>query len=151
MNIDQLDVAMRLASGGIGWTEQRGAYIAPLFVELSATLGKPDFVEITHETLEPTPLFLKFLDDAARSICGKMVEADRAAPEAEQILLGDDVDQRLSTLLLRFHSRRVTPDDPRIGTWRWLHQSATFATQDPTAAWYAVCVALFTHPDFYSY
>jgi len=151
MNVDQLDAAMQRASGGISWVEVRGAYVAPLFTELSATLGKPDYVEITQETLEPTPLFLKFLDDAARSVCGEMIRVDLAAPEEARILLSDDVDQRLTTLLLRFHSRRVFPDDPQFGTWRWLYQSTAFATDDPTAPWYAVCVALFTHPDFYSY
>jgi hypothetical protein len=151
MNVDQLDAAMQRASGGISWVEVRGAYVAPLFTELSATLGKPDYVEITQETLEPTPLFLKFLDDAARSVCGEMIRVDLAAPEEARILLSDDVDQRLTSLLLRFHSRRVGPDDPGFETWRWLHRSTAFVTDEATAPWYAVCVALFTHPDFYSY
>ncbi|MEZ4467376.1 MAG: hypothetical protein R3F43_23755 [bacterium] len=67
------------ASGGTGWTETRGATEVDLFEELAATLGRPDYVQVTTEDLDPSALFLKFLDDAARSVCARTVEPTSTA------------------------------------------------------------------------
>ena len=79
MNIDQLRTAFEQVSGGISWTERSGRNEVNLFETLSSTLGKPDFAQTTDEELEPTILFQKFLGDAARSVCFKMLDADRMA------------------------------------------------------------------------
>ncbi len=42
MQITQLDVAIRKASGGIGWTEGTGSKEKNLFMQLKATLGVPE-------------------------------------------------------------------------------------------------------------
>ncbi len=156
MNIDQLDAAFRRTSGGIGWTETRGNREVNLFEELSATLGKPDYIQITNESLEPSALFQKFLDDAARQVCARMIEADQARG-ATPILLpvadeaGEmDVDRHLQGLLLRFHNRDLSLDSPDLMHWRWLYDTSTFVGDEVTA-WQAICATLFTHPDFYSY
>jgi hypothetical protein len=161
MNLDQLDQAMRQVSGGIGWTERRGNADVNLFVDLAATLGKPDYIQTTSESLEPSALFLKFLDDAARSVCAKMIERDLAAGGPGVLLhdVGPDdtidaneaaVRANLAYLLDRFHGRRDA-DDVALASWRWLFVSASFVGGDPLTGWDAVCVGLFTHPDFYSY
>lgn len=158
MNLDQLAQAMPQVSGGIGWTELRNGRDVDLFVELSATLGKPDFVQVVSEDLEPSALFLKFLDDAARSICARMVRRDLdAAPGAEMAIFkhvgpdvaptSDAIDANLAYLVERFHGRR---DAVTIG-WRWLYDSVVHITDEPIDGWNAVCVGLFTHVDFYSY
>ncbi|MEZ4467375.1 MAG: hypothetical protein R3F43_23750 [bacterium] len=49
----------------------------------------------------------------------------------------------------RFHGH--TLDAGSLATWRWLRASVEFVTQDAVASWQSVCVALYTHPDFYSY
>ena len=156
MNIDQLDAAFRRTSGGIGWTEMRGNNEVDLFTELSATLGKPDYIQITHESLEPSALFQKFLDDAARQVCARRIEADQARG-AEPILLpladenGEvDIDGHLQHLLLRFHGRDLPLDSPDLMHWRWLYDTVGFVSDDVTA-WQALCATLYTHPDFYSY
>ena len=144
MNVDQLAVAMRQVSGGIGWTERRGNNEFDLFEELSITLGKPDYIQRTNEDLSPSALFQKFLDDAARSICERMIEREpRLAPAGDV-----DVDEHLRELVRRFHGRLEVPE---VAAWRWLYQSARFVGGEPTVAWHGVCVALFTHPDFYTY
>lgn len=163
MNLDQLAQAMRQVSGGIGWTEDRGGRDVDLFVELSATLGKPDYLQVVSEDLEPSALFLKFLDDAARSVCGRMMLQDLAArPDADRMIFrlvepGDssasdaEIDANLAYLVQRFHGRVLPPSAARVQAWRWLYDSVVHITAEPNDGWNAVCVGLFTHVDFYSY
>lgn len=163
MNLDQLDASIRQATGGVGWTEVRGNVEVNLFVELASTLGKPDFVQVTHEDLEPSALFQKFLDDAARSVCAATLAADAQRPAAERALLrfveADTVPAEaraavtanLQYLLRRFHGRNLRLDDPNLEAWRWQLEATVFSQVAPAAAWGAVCVALITHPHFYTY
>lgn len=170
MNVDQLSDAMRRVSGGIGWTNDRGD---DLFESLAATLGRPDYVQRTVEELEPTVLFQKFLDDAARDVCTRMLAADLAAlqaeaeadpdnPPADRILLRhvdaddtiadapDAVDRNLRHLLAWFHGREVR-DANDLAHLKTLVEQAAALTDDPTQSWLGVCGVLFTHPDFYTY
>lgn len=160
LNLDQLANAMTQVSGGIGWTERRGNDDVDLFVELAATLGKPDYIQVVSEDLEPSSLFLKFLDDAARSICGKMVRRDLDDDDSRVLFKyvtpgaaadGIDVNLNLAYLVRRFHGHAVAPDDSRVQAWRWLYDSVVHVTGEPIDGWNAVCVGLYTHVDFYSY
>ena len=155
MNLDQLENSFLRVSDGLNWTEGTGANERSLFQTLSATLGKPDYVQITTEVLEPTALFQKFLGDAARQVCAKMVERDEERPsEATTVLYSEDseaVDEHLQALILKFHSRELGPESRDLAQWRWLLDSVVFMTDTPAERWNAICVALFIHPDFYSY
>jgi hypothetical protein len=155
MNLDQLESAFMEVSGGLTWTEPRNGGEVSLFQELSATLGKPDFIQITTEVLEPTALFQKFLDDAARQVCQKMVLRDTERPsDALLVTRASDsaaVDAHLRHLILRFHSRVLAADSRDLAQWRWLFDSLTRMTDGPAQSWHGICVALFTHPDFYTY
>ena len=163
MNLDQLNVALRQASGGFGWTRQQGNVEVDLFESLAATLGKPDYLQITIEDLEPSALFQKFLDDAARSVCARMLEHDleTARPEARVLLRHvrptaeqDDpeaIDLNIRWLLSRIHTRRVPADSAALVGWRWQFEGLRFSGATSDQAWNAMCVALFTHPDFYTY
>ena len=153
MNLDQLDAAFRRTSAGIGWTETRGNNEVNLFVELSATLGKPDFVQITTEDLDPSALFNKFLGDASRSICAKMVSRDENTPGPGLLIpaRNGDSDAHLRALVLRFHNRDLGPESADLAQWRFLVDSLEFLDRPTAERWGAVCIALFTHPDFYSF
>jgi len=160
MDIDQLDRTIRRVMGGIGWTELRNGVEVNLFVDLAATLGKPDYVTTTYESLDATPTFQKFLNDAARSVCDRRVAADAAAPVDQRVVLPNRdlaevdsaaVDATLRRLLLRTHGRRLEYDAPGLRPWRWLFDSSLHVTQDPLRAWETVCVGLLSHPDFYTY
>lgn len=161
MDVDQLDAAMRRATGGLGWDDSGGN---PQFARFAATLGVPDYVGTTTEDLEVSALFLKFLDDAARSTCDRLIAREERAMPAERVFLvhaeidaslpGDaaEIDENLAYLLLRFHGRRVDPGAEELEPWRELFASARAASPDePSAAWRTTCVALFDHPDFYLY
>lgn len=147
MNLDQLNKAMIQVSDGIAW-EVRGVN---QFDQLSATLGRPDYIQITAEVLEPTALFQKFLDDAARSVCARMIDRDEDEGRSE-LLPGDRAQtENLQRLVLKFHSRDLPIESAELQPWVWLADSAAFVSHDQSMAWWTVCVGLFTHPDFYSY
>ncbi len=156
MNIDQVDAAIRRATGGIGWDIGGKSR----FAQLAATLGKPDFRQVVQEDLSPTPVFQKFLGDAARYVCTELVEKEVESDPETRLLIkyagledtkGPTVDQNLQYLLLRYHGVDLAADAPEMERWRWLFSSVIHLTQDPTQAWRAVCVALISHPEFFSY
>ena len=155
MNLDQLENAFLMVSGGLNWTEPRGNGEVSLFQELAATLGKPDFIQTTREVLEPTALFQKFLDDAARQVCQKMVTRDSERPGSATLALWsedpDRVREHLQGLVLHFHHRDLALDSADLAQWLWFYDSVVFMTESNLERWHAVCVALFTHPDFYTY
>ena len=45
----------------------------------------------------------------------------------------------------------MTSETPEMVHWRWLVTSIATGTQDPNRGWRAACVALMTHPEFYTY
>lgn len=167
LDIDQLDLAFQTALGGITWTRRVGNADVNQFKALSETLGVPDFIDTTVEDLAATPLFSKFLGDAARKACSDRLTADLAATPAAgtRVLLGPvpayatladpnqvgAIENQISTLILRFHGHVLRPGDAGFAEWRWLFESSTQLAGTPTTAWQAMCVALITHPDFYTY
>ncbi len=157
MNLDQLESAFLRVSDGLNWTERRNGQDVSLFATLSATLGKPDFIQVTSEVLEPTALFQKFLDDAARQVCLKMVQRDgEQTNENGRVLLrnrqsDDTVQDHLITLVRRFHNRVLDDQSNDLAQWRWFVDSLNHVAENDQQVWHAVCVALFTHPDFYTY
>ena len=162
MDIDQLAASVERATGGIRWTEQRDGKTVDLFEELAPTLGKPDYLQSTDEDLTPSLLFQKFLDDAAISVCGELMEREAASPASPVFLVSvqptdtfdsapDAVEENLRAALLRFHGRKLKAGDPQLEPWTWLFRSATEASGDPLTGWNTVCIGLLTHPDFYSY
>jgi hypothetical protein len=167
MDVDMLDRAFRDVLGGLTWTVVSGSTRTDQFPLLAETLGKPNYIDTTIEDLNTTPLFAKFLGDAARKACADRVSADLAllrSPSASQAVLFGSLrledtpatasaalDARLEALLLRFHGRVLRPDAPGFEEWRWLLASSYQLTDRMDTAWQAVCVALLTHPDFYTY
>jgi len=159
MDIGQLDRAIRQATGGVGWDVDGESQ----FEVLAATLGRPDFLETTIESLEATPIFHKFLNDAARAACTELVALDlERDAEQRQLIVGvspdatwseapEAVETNLARLLLRYHGTSVAPDSDELAPWTWLFESSTHVTGDPTIAWRTVCVGLITHSHFYSY
>jgi hypothetical protein len=161
MDIDQLDRAIRRVTRGVGWTEMRNGVEVNLFVDLAATLGKADFIQVTADNLETSAIFQKFLGDAARSVCERRLTGRSRHPRP-----GDARDpagrsrgrrRRAPRRAAHQPCARSSTASPRRRTarpwpsWRWLYQSELHVSRDPLRAWNAVCVALFTHPDFYTY
>ena len=136
-------------------------------------LGDPDFLDTTEQGLEPSPLYLKFMDDAARDVCNRALVADAAKEaQADRVLLrhvdiGDTAEsaaaavaENMRYLKLRFHGAYVAKgDDAAIAPLITLFSDATAAAAaaDPPAAepasegWRAVCVGLVLSPEFHVY
>lgn len=158
MDVDQLDASIRAVTGGIGWDVDGVSQ----FEALAASLGRPDYAQVTSEDLSAGLLFQKFLDDAAGHVCNELVV--REFDGTSEVLLGDAtptdtrataaaaIDQALSDALLRFHGRRHAPGDPALDPWIYLFDSTLTVTGGETmAAWRSVCTGLIVHPDFYQY
>lgn len=165
MDVDQLDESLFVATG-LRW-EVSGTNQLTRF---RSTLGVPNFATSTHEDLDVSPLFLKFVDDAARSICTRLLDAETAAGATDHVFLvhadvearlpADQaaIDENLAMLLARFHGRVVEPGSEELDPWRSLWSSSLALTRDATSgeddaevAWRTVCVALIDHPDFHTY
>jgi hypothetical protein len=162
LDLDQLDRSFRVVSG-FGWTRRAGNNEINRLDELAATLGKPDFIENVDEDLSPSPMFLKFLDDAARSVCDRWMGWDAQLPLEERtfyVTVEPDVPYSEDTsgsranvraLLLRAHGRHTDSGDPVLDRWTALLSAAETQELQPAQGWRAVCVAALTHPDFYLY
>lgn len=162
MDIDQVQASILRVTGGIGWTERIDGRTVSLFDHLAGTLGKPEYLARTDEDLVPGLLFQKFLDDAAKSTCARLVDAEKTRSPSERVLIVpagldqtfvDDPATRaaLQRALRNFHGRELATDDPELDLWYAMMRQARDATGQDESAWRALCVALMTHPDFYSY
>ncbi|MCA2981297.1 MAG: hypothetical protein INH37_23745 [Myxococcaceae bacterium] len=164
----QLAKSMETVLGGSVWTVGS----ANGFDARSRTLGEPDYIAVVDENLEPSALFLKFMDDAAKDGCTRALTADQARAANQRVLyktvgLTDTVtsnraavDQNLGYLKLRFHGIKVVAgDETTLGPLRTLFDDAVkgaAGTATPTAAhvregWRAVCVALLMAPEYHLY
>jgi hypothetical protein len=133
------------------------------FDAYTRALGEADYADVVDENLDPSPLYLKFLDDAARDACNKVLAADFArADPAQRALLryvaltdtaGDALNKNLRYLRLRFHGTHVADaDDAPIASFRQLFTDSMAANAGSVKeGWRAVCVALVTAPEFSLY
>lgn len=160
LTADQFFASLEIATGQ-RWDDQE---------QFAATLGRPDFAEVTVEGREMSVGFAKLAGDAARETCRRAVEQDRNTADAaartilrrtgstEQLDPFDaNVGDNLRYLVLRFHGVYATDDaDRRLQPWFTLLQDGLSATDEGRFAeaedrWIAVCTGLALHPDFLTY
>ena len=101
---------------------------------LGPTLGDPDYQEITTENLDASPLYVKFMEDMAASVCA-------AAPMNVLAPYGRREDD-VRSLKLTFHGEYVPPGEAGLEPLLSLYDS-----DGPRA----VCVALLSGPEFFLY
>jgi hypothetical protein len=175
MDLDQLTASIARVTGGLSWKNRAGG---DRFAELAPTLGKPDYVNNTQEDLNASLLFAKFLDDAASDVCTQLVDREygggertlRVTAEPGDLLDGEGADRVRADLrqaLLRFHGRTLTADSTELDAWIWLFRTSSEVASEgqgpdqpgvdanpetrARTAWRTTCVALLTHPDFYTW
>lgn len=179
MNIDQIEAAFLRATDltwvdlkkdmskavtkyleGESWSDQGDR----LFESLAQALGKPDHISVTQEDLTISPLFVKYLNDAARRVCGTRAYID-AGPntpaEKRQLIVGvepltDDfksnpegMNKAFKRMLLLYLGMRPTPT--QLAQWQTLFETAAEEAKQPVSGWITVCTAALTHPAFYTF
>ncbi len=160
LTADQFFASLNVATGQ-RWDDEE---------QFAATLGRPDFAEVTVEGREMSVGFAKLAGDAARETCRRAVEQDRVtADQASRVILrrissidqldpfDANVGENLRYLVLRFHGvYAIDDDDRRLQPWFTVLQDGLNATDEErfTEAqdrWIAVCTGLALHPDFLTY
>lgn len=138
--------------------------------QFAATLGRPDFAEVTAEGREMSVGFAKLAGDAARQTCRRAVEQDRETADAgSRVVLREindvgqldpfdpSVGENLRYLVLRFLGAYVIDDeDRRLQPWFSVLQDGLDPADEARFGeaqdrWIAVCTGLALHPDFLTY
>ncbi len=159
-----------LSSGG--YSEKNDADLLDLF---GSSLGRPDYDLTVHESLEAGVSFAKFVEDAARSTCGRAAqkESKDTAPAPKLLLrakasdalpAGDSaIRANLVALALRFWGQALDPQGADASALVDVFRAASMAPAwtdaggvkraagAPMDGWRAVCIALTTDPQFFVY
>ena len=188
LSVEKLRASL-LAATGFTWVASRrvsdpdapgGSTPVPdadMLEALAATLGRPDYITSTSESIEPAVTFAKLAGDAARSACRASVNADVAAGETRRILRfvgpadtlasnAEGVRKNLAYLALRFWGRSIAKESAELGPLVTLFERASTAPAGkdkggaarsvevkatPADGWRAVCIAMATDPQFLTY
>lgn len=148
----------------ITWNSGSSSSPQPGFDVYARTLGEADFIGRTEDDRDASPIYVKFMDDAARSGCDQVLTADeRQNDPTRRTLLrfvsftdtpdtnSEGFRQNLAYLKLRFHGVKVN-DDRQIEALQTLFIEAGSGSSVPIKdGWRAVCVALLTAPEFHLY
>ncbi len=120
--------------------------------DLAIILGRPDYLQTTEENLEPTPLFMKFMLDLGSLICSGLAQADQARPVEERVFnrypnLQDSL--RHAVLV----TTGIDGDDatPYVERLTRVFDTGRQGAQGDVSGYEAVCIALFTSPEFLLY
>jgi hypothetical protein len=186
LNVEQLRASL-LAATGFTWVASRRVSDpdspsgfsqlpdADMLEAFAATLGRPDYVTSTSESIEPAVTFAKLASDAARVACRTAVKADveGKSPPARILRFASASDTRasndaaikknMSYLALRFWGRQIAADDAQLVPLLTLFEKASSApagadrngtkraAATPADGWRAVCIAMATDPQFLTY
>jgi hypothetical protein len=157
ITIDQLRRSIPDLFGGETWTVSRGRTESQAFDVLARTLGEADYNEVTESVTDPSPLFLKFMDDMAAQMCSKAIEHDLSEPDAIArwvVRNPNDLDETLRFLRLKFHGIYVaedaSTDSDGLEDLRQLFSDIESDT-DVNDAWVGLCMAVVTAPEFLAY
>ena len=154
MKIAHVKTSMERVSGGISW-EINGR---DKWDDYSDTLGVPDYQFTVREDRTISVMFQKFLDDAAAHTCTEWVQQEISGTERAFFseIEPDELDLekiRLNMVSLRrrFHGQITPVDASIVDSLVDLHYTVVQRSDSLEQAWTSVCIALFTHPDFFMY
>ena len=120
--------------------------------DLAVTLGRPDYNRVTEENLEPTPLFMKFMVDFGTIYCTNLSDAEAGRPAGERLMTRfPALDDNLRHMLLRLTGIEGAAADPYLARLRAAHERGARSTARARGGYEAVCLALFTSPEFLLY
>jgi hypothetical protein len=143
LSVDQIERSMDAISG-------LPAGSVKLPADLAVTLGKPDYKRVTEEQLQPTPLFMKFMLDLGAIVCNSLAQYEPVRTDGKFFTRFATVDENLSYLLLRFTGIEGADAAPYLTRLHAAYDTGATGTA-PLAGYQAVCVSLFTSPEFLLY
>jgi hypothetical protein len=119
--------------------------------DLAVTLGRPDYKRVTEEQLQPTPLFMKFMLDFSAIFCSNLAAFEPQRPADQKFFTRfPTVDENIRWLTLRFTGIEGTDADGYATRLKAAYDLGSQSAQ-PFAGYQAVCVSLFTSPEFLLY
>lgn len=156
MTVDQIERTITTLFPGLNWTyyDSRRRTNRSKFTQMARTLGKADYLQVTSNTVDPTPLFMKFMDDMAGQVCGKAVAVDAGKNDKSKnhVMRYSNVNQNLRFLRLKFHALFVPPNQTQgIQKLRALYDAILARKGNSKDAWHGVCIAMITSPEFFAY
>ena len=145
MSVEQLERSLEI----IGHLNPGDIVIPP---DLAFTLGRPDYLRVTEESLEPTPLFMKFMMDLGGFFCSALADAEATRPIEDRVFTRHGSrNDNLSTMLLAFTGIDGVDAEPYIERLTRVHDAARSGPRADLSGYEAVCLALFTSPEFLLY
>lgn len=144
MSVDQLEKSL----DAIGNVPPGTVKLPP---DLAFTLGRPDFRRVTEESLDPSPLFMKFMVDLSVFFCDAMADAEATRPAADRLFTRYPTsEENLKHLLLRFTAIEGAEADPYLARLKKAYDAGTQSTKT-YGGYRAACMALFNSPEFLLY
>ena len=150
MTVAQARDSMVQISGGVHWGSEGESY----WDEYSETLGVADYQLRVENDRSPSVMFQKFLDDAATATCMGWIQAPETtffAVEDRASMVREDIVANIVSLRWQIQGKVKDATVPIIEDYETLFVKAHQRTESTESAWQTVCVAMFTHPDFFMY
>ena len=150
MSVAQARDSMVQISGGVYWGAEDESY----WDEYSETLGVADYQLRVENDRSPSVMFQKFLDDAATATCLGWIEAPDTtffSIEDRESLAREDIVTNILGLRWQIQGKPKDTTSLIIDDYEALFVKSHQRTESTEAAWQTVCVAMFTHPDFFMY
>ncbi len=150
MTVAQARDSMERISGGIVWGDEDESK----WDAYADTLGVADYQLRVESDRSPSVMFQKFIDDAATATCRGWLEAtDSSFYTIDVPDSTERVDVRSNVVGLRWQIQGKPKDASAgiIDDYEALFFKVHQRTDSVEAGWQTVCVAMFTHPDFFMY
>lgn len=119
---------------------------------LALALGYPDYLRVTEESLEPSPLFMKFMMDLAGYICTGLSDYDPMRPMEQRVLTRFNTkEENIRYMLFRFTGIEGPDGDTYVSRLTSVWDESVSGARGEKGGPEAVCMALFTSPEFLIY
>jgi hypothetical protein len=162
MSVDQIRRSVPHIMGGAIWDIGIPATLEINVLDIiGVTLGEADYITVNSDNRQPSPLFMKFMDNMATKVCINAYLSDSVITDQEQRVLYRYADpaENLRFLRLKFHGIWVPPNSNQ-GIEDLLQLYTDLGDNDPFInsvadrelfKWFGVCVAMLSSPEFFSY
>lgn len=145
LSVDQLEKAL----DQIGNVPAGTVVLPP---DMAFTLGRPDYKRVTQEQLDPSPLFMKFMVDLGGAFCTNIAMAEAGRPADQRVFTRfGSVDDNVKYMLLRFTGIDGDDATPYLPRLKAAYDSGSQSATITLGGYQAVCMALFTSPEFLLY